>query len=57
MVVGGNPAKPIKERFSPETVSELDAIAWWDWPIEKISKHLAVIVSADVSALKECTGV
>ena len=53
-VVGGNPAKPIKERFSRETVAELEAIAWWDWPVEKISAHLAITVAGDVSALKVC---
>jgi virginiamycin A acetyltransferase len=56
-VVGGNPAKPVKDRFPPEIVSELEAIAWWDWPIEKISKHLPVIVSADVRALRACADV
>lgn len=56
-VVGGNPAKTIKERFSRETVSALEGIAWWDWPIEKISKHLALIVSADVEALRACSDV
>lgn len=53
-VVGGNPAKLIKARFSAETVAELEAIAWWDWPVDKISAHLAIIVAADVSALKAC---
>ncbi len=56
-VVGGNPAKPIKERFSPEKVAALEAIAWWNWPIEKITKQLAVIVSADVDALRACVDV
>ena len=53
-VVGGNPARQIKERFPPQTIAALEAIAWWDWPIEKISKHLAVIVSADIDALRRC---
>ncbi len=53
-VVGGNPAKPIKERFPPQIVAALEAIAWWDWPVEKITKNLAVIVSADVDALRAC---
>ena len=53
-VVGGNPAKVIKERFPADVVQALEEIAWWDWPIEKISRHLAVIVSADVEALRAC---
>jgi virginiamycin A acetyltransferase len=54
-IVGGNPAKPIKQRFPRETVAELEAIAWWDWPVDKITAHLAVIVSADIKALKACS--
>ncbi|MGE5490250.1 MAG: Vat family streptogramin A O-acetyltransferase [Actinomycetota bacterium] len=51
-VVGGNPARPIRQRFPAEIVAELEAIAWWDWPIEKISKNLPAIVSADIAALR-----
>jgi virginiamycin A acetyltransferase len=56
-IVGGHPAQPIKERFPPQTVAALESIAWWNWPVEKISRHLAVIVSADIDALKACAGV
>ncbi len=55
-VVGGNPAKQIKERFSAEIIAELEAIAWWDWPVERISKRLPAIVSADIAALRACGG-
>ncbi len=51
-VVGGNPAKPLKQRFEPEVVAALQAIAWWDWPIEKITQHLAVITAGDIDALR-----
>ncbi|HZX30291.1 MAG TPA: Vat family streptogramin A O-acetyltransferase [Rhodocyclaceae bacterium] len=51
-VVGGNPARPIRQRFPAEMVAELEAIAWWDWPVEKISKNLPAIVSADIAALR-----
>ncbi len=53
-VVGGNPARPIRQRFSPEVIESLEAIAWWNWPIEKITRHLPVIVSGDVEALRAC---
>lgn len=53
-VVGGNPARPVKPRFSPETIEILQAIAWWDWPVEQITRHLSVIVSGDVEALRVC---
>ena len=32
MVVGGVPAKPIRERFSREVSEQLQRIAWWHWP-------------------------
>ena len=51
-VVGGNPAKVIKQRFTREHVAVLEAVAWWDWPIEKITEYLDVIVSADINALR-----
>jgi virginiamycin A acetyltransferase len=54
-IVGGNPAKTIKSRFEPDVVNKLEALAWWDWPIEKISRNLQHIVSADVDALSVCT--
>jgi virginiamycin A acetyltransferase len=50
-IVGGNPARPIRQRFDPETVAVLESVAWWDWPVEKISENLPVIVSGDVEAL------
>jgi virginiamycin A acetyltransferase len=51
-IVGGNPAKPIKARFEPDVVAALERIAWWDWPAEKITRFLGLIVAADVEALR-----
>lgn len=51
-IVGGNPAKVIKKRFSDEIVCELEKLAWWDWPVEKITKHLAAIMSNDIETLR-----
>ncbi|MGQ4878535.1 Vat family streptogramin A O-acetyltransferase [Billgrantia sp. LNSP4103-1] len=47
-VVGGNPARPIKQRFSSEVVETLQSIAWWDWPVDKITRNLSLIVANDV---------
>jgi virginiamycin A acetyltransferase len=54
-VVGGNPARPIKQRFSPVEVETLQTIAWWDWPVEEITRHLSLIVAGDVEALRQLT--
>jgi acetyltransferase-like isoleucine patch superfamily enzyme len=37
-VVGGNPAKHIKFRFSQEIIDQLMNLQWWDWPHEKVMK-------------------
>lgn len=39
-VVGGNPAKIIRYRFSEEQIKLLLTMAWWDWPIEKIQSNV-----------------
>jgi len=53
-VVGGNPAEPLKQRFPDAVVERLLAIAWWDWPVETISRHMAAIMAADLDALERC---
>ncbi|QMF20946.1 Vat family streptogramin A O-acetyltransferase [Citrobacter freundii] len=50
-IVGGNPAKVIKSRFPDEIVIELEKLAWWDWSVEKITKHLTAIMSNDINTL------
>jgi virginiamycin A acetyltransferase len=39
-IVGGNPAKPIKKRFSDDTISKLLQLKWWNWGIKKITKNV-----------------
>jgi virginiamycin A acetyltransferase len=53
-IVGGNPAKCIRHRFDNETIAALLQIAWWDWEIDKITRNLDKIVSADLVALINC---
>jgi virginiamycin A acetyltransferase len=53
-IVGGNPAKVIRQRFEPQVVEVLLAIAWWDWDISKITRNLDKIVAADIEALRNC---
>lgn len=50
-IVGGNPAKVLKQRFTDETILALEKMAWWDWPIEKITRSLHAITSANIAAL------
>uniref|UniRef100_A0A6C0KY65 Acetyltransferase n=1 Tax=viral metagenome TaxID=1070528 RepID=A0A6C0KY65_9ZZZZ len=40
---GGNPAKFIKYRFTPEQIEKLLEIKWWDWDENKINKFIPLI--------------
>jgi chloramphenicol O-acetyltransferase type B len=43
-IVGGVPAKPIRPRFTPAVSDQLDKLAWWNWPAEKLARaqpHIA----------------
>ena len=51
-IVGGNPARVIRERFDAASVRQLLALAWWDRPVEWISAHLDLIRAGDVGALE-----
>lgn len=44
-IVGGNPAKLIKERFSTEEKDKLLELAWWDWTDNVIRENISLICS------------
>ena len=50
-IVGGNPAKVIRRRFSDEIIEQLIQIQWWNWGYEKITRNIRAIVGADVEVL------
>ena len=49
-IVGGNPAKPIRPRFSDDLIERLLALRWWDWPDDRIRKAAPLLQSPDVAA-------
>ncbi|WP_265454946.1 Vat family streptogramin A O-acetyltransferase [Aeromonas salmonicida] len=51
-IVGGNPAKLIRYRFDDDTIAQLNALAWWDWPVEQISRNLQLIGGGDITELE-----
>jgi len=40
-IVGGVPAKPIRERFGPGVGTRMDKLAWWDWEHERLHAALS----------------
>ena len=51
-IVGGNPAKEIKKRFSEEEIQRLLKLKWWNWDIDKITKNLSALTRNNVSLME-----
>ncbi|GAA4128352.1 CatB-related O-acetyltransferase [Aminobacter aganoensis] len=51
-IVAGNPSVAVKKRFDDKTIERLLAIAWWDWPVDKIGRNLNAIRGSDISLLE-----
>ena len=52
-IVGGVPAKPIRKRFSDDTIIALLSMRWWDLPSEKILERINYIQTGNIAALKD----
>ncbi len=50
-IVGGNPAREIRRRFSDAEIERLLALRWWDWSDEKIRANVDTLCSPNVEAL------
>ncbi len=50
-IVGGNPAREIRKRFTQEQIAKLLAIRWWDWEVEKITRHVQHLTGEDIDQL------
>jgi len=50
-IVGGNPAKEIRKRFSEEKIKQLLEISWWDWSIEKITENVQNLTGENIRKL------
>lgn len=51
-IAAGNAARVVKMRFDKQTVRRLLAVAWWDWPVDKITRNLDAIRGADIDRLE-----
>ncbi len=52
-IVGGVPARPIRSRFTRETIQKLEANPWWDLPPERLKACLPAIQRGDIHRLIE----
>ncbi|MYR41572.1 CatB-related O-acetyltransferase [Streptomyces sp. SID5910] len=44
-IVGGNPARPIRQRFGDADIARLLRAAWWDWPADLVTEHSRTIMA------------
>ena len=51
-IVAGNPARIVRQRLSEADAARMQAIAWWNWDAERITRHLAAISSGNVEVLE-----
>jgi len=47
-IVGGNPAKIIRYRFSEKTIARLLKIKWWEWDKSKVETYSPYLLSEDI---------
>ena len=47
-IVGGNPARFIRYRFTPEQITALQRIQWWNWEESKINEALPKLCSHNI---------
>ena len=52
-IVGGNPAKEIKKRFSDDIILKLLDLKWWNWDIAKITKNVESLTDSNLKKLIE----
>lgn len=50
-IVGGNPAKELKKRFSEEEITQLLEIKWWDWEIDRITRNVQHLTARKLDQL------
>jgi acetyltransferase-like isoleucine patch superfamily enzyme len=50
-IVGGNPAKVIRYRFTDDQIKDLLEVKWWEWQDSVINENLELICSDHIAEL------
>ena len=51
-IVAGNPATILRMRLPAADIARMQALAWWDWPSDRIAAARPLLMSGDISALE-----
>ncbi len=49
-IVAGVPARVLRLRFDAEIVTRIEALAWWDWPMERLFEAIPDMQSMPIEA-------
>ncbi|MEP9371796.1 DapH/DapD/GlmU-related protein [Mesorhizobium sp. KR1-2] len=49
-IVAGVPARSKRLRFAPETIARIEALAWWDWPLDRLADAVPDMQSMTIEA-------
>ena len=52
-LIGGNPAKIVKYRFTDEQIKQLLKIKWWNWDESIINEHLHLLCNTNIDTFIE----
>lgn len=50
MIVAGVPAQPLRPRFAPAVAARIEALAWWDWPVQKLARAVPDMQAMPIEA-------
>ena len=52
-IIGGNPAKMIRMRFSDNQIKQLLEMEWWNWSEDRLASAMNLLCSEDIDKLYE----
>lgn len=52
-IVAGNPARVAGFRFPKDQIEALLRIRWWDWPVDRITEAMDLLMSEEIDAFLE----
>ena len=52
-IVAGSPARPLRQRFPAGIAGRIEALAWWDWPVEKLAQAVPDMQTMPIEAFLE----
>ena len=52
-IVAGNPARLLRRRFAEPIAARIEALAWWDWSVERLFEAVPDMQSLPVEAFLE----